>query len=49
MGLANEKGLGRYSEVLLMYAVLKGALDLSHCGWVAAAGVSEGSEVAWWI
>lgn len=49
MGLANEIGLGRYSEVLLMAMVQKRTLDLFNCGWNVVAGVSDGSEVGWWM
>jgi hypothetical protein len=48
MGLANETGLGRYSEVLLMAMVRKRTLDLFNCGQNVVAGVSDGSEVGWW-
>lgn len=47
MGLADETGLGRYSEVLSMYTVQKRTLDLFTCGCNVVAGLSEGREVGW--
>lgn len=47
MGLADETGLGRYIEVLLIYIIQRTTLNLFNRKWNVVAGVSEGSEVGW--
>lgn len=47
MGLADETGLGRYIEVLLIYIIQRRTLNLFNRKWNVVAGVSEGSEVGW--